>query len=351
LSDKKTNIITIKEIAEKARVSAGTVDRVIHKRGQVSKENIEKVNRIIKQLGYTTNIYARNLALNRQFIFAALLPASEDIEYWEEPLKGIEKGGEELSSLGVKVKKYFFHINDPSSFTKQCKAILSSQCDGIILVPVLQTESLAFLNECKLRGLPFIFIDSNIPDMSPVSFIGQDSYTAGYMAGRLMGYGSNAKKYVILNFSSAKSGHFHISERIRGFRSFFKEYDANAEIIEYSKINSNKFKDFLKSEGRIFRSAQGFFFPNSRAYRIGDILGNIKAQEKIRVIGFDLTEKNINFLNKGDIDFLISQNPKKQGYMAIDALYKHLVLKQPVNKLQLMPLHIIVKENYTDYLN
>jgi LacI family transcriptional regulator len=347
----KKTIITIKEIAEKANVSPGTVDRVIHKRGQVSKENIERVNKIVKQLGYTPNIYARNLALNKQFVFATLLPAREDTEYWGEPLKGIEKREEELSSLGVKVKKYLFQINDTSSFKKQCKAILSSSCDGVILVPVMQTESQAFIQECKLRNLPFIFVDSNIPDSSPLCFIGQDSYSAGYMAGRLMGHGSKAKKYVIFNFSSSKSGHVHISERIRGFKSFFKEHDEHSQVIEYSEINSNRFKDFLKNEMSQLRTCHGIFFPNSRAYKIADILDNMENTEKPRVIGFDLTEKNTDFLQKGLIDFLIDQNPQKQGYMAVNALYKHLVLKQPVDQLQLMPLHIIVQENYTDYLD
>jgi LacI family transcriptional regulator len=351
LSDKKTTFITIKEIAEKAKVSVGTVDRVIHNRRGVSKENIEKVNRIIKQLGYTPNIYARNLALNKQFVFAALLPAREDTEYWGEPLKGIEKREEELSSLGVKVKKYLFQLNDPSTFIKQYKAILKSDCDGVIMVPVLKSESISFVQECKSKKLPFVFVDSNIPDINPLCFIGQDSYNAGYMGARLMGYGSKGKKYVIFNFSSTKSGHVHISERIRGFRSFFKEHNEPVEIIEYTEINSNRFKDFLKKEMSHLRTCHGIFFPNSRAYRTADILENIERADKPRVIGFDLTEKNIDFLKKGYIDFLINQNPKKQGYMALNALYKHLVLKQTVDQLQLMPLHIIVKENYTDYLD
>jgi LacI family transcriptional regulator len=239
-------------------------------------------------------------------------------------------------------------MNDPASFTKQYKSILSSPCDGIILVPMLQAESLEFGQECQLRNLPFIFIDSNIPGLSPLSFIGQDSYNAGYMAGKLMGYGNKAKKYIILNFNATK---FHTSERIRGFRNFFKEYDDQAEIIEYSKINPNKFKEFVKAEGLLSKSPDGIFFPNSRAYKIEDIFEDIEPLGKLRVIGFDLTEKNINFLNKGYIDFLIHQNPQQQGYLAINELYKHLVLKQPVNQLQLMPLHIIVKENYTDYLD
>ena len=46
---------TIKEIAELAGVSRGTVDRVLNNRGSVNRETAEKIRAIIKQLGYKPN--------------------------------------------------------------------------------------------------------------------------------------------------------------------------------------------------------------------------------------------------------------------------------------------------------
>ena len=43
---------TIKEIAELAGVSRGTVDRVLNNRGSVNEETAEKIRRIIRQLDY-----------------------------------------------------------------------------------------------------------------------------------------------------------------------------------------------------------------------------------------------------------------------------------------------------------
>ena len=40
---------TIKDIAELAGVSKGTVDRVIHKRGKVSSKALEQVNKVLDQ--------------------------------------------------------------------------------------------------------------------------------------------------------------------------------------------------------------------------------------------------------------------------------------------------------------
>ena len=50
--------VTIKDVARLAKGSKGTVDRVIHNRGEVSEESRAKVLEVIEELGYTPNMYA-----------------------------------------------------------------------------------------------------------------------------------------------------------------------------------------------------------------------------------------------------------------------------------------------------
>ena len=52
-------IITIKDIAARAGVSTGTVDRVLHNRPNVSKKALEKVNKALDELDYRPNMYER----------------------------------------------------------------------------------------------------------------------------------------------------------------------------------------------------------------------------------------------------------------------------------------------------
>jgi LacI family transcriptional regulator len=66
----------------------------------------------------------------------------------------------------------------------------------------------------------------------------------------------------------------------------------------------------------------------------------------IRIVGYDLLKKNIQFLEEGTIDFLINQKPEEQGYLGISHLYKKLVLNEEVEETFYMPLEIIIKENY-----
>ena len=48
--------IRIKDIAALAGVSTGTVDRVLHNRGEVSQKSREKIEKILTELNYQPNI-------------------------------------------------------------------------------------------------------------------------------------------------------------------------------------------------------------------------------------------------------------------------------------------------------
>jgi LacI family transcriptional regulator len=340
-------MITIKKIAEIANVSVGTVDRIIHNRGQVTEENIEKVNAIIKEYGYKKNIFASNLAFNKKFKFAVFLPKNENIEYWQAPIIGISKAAEELANFGVTVEYFFFDYNI-TSFKKTAIKVLKLDHDGLLFAPIFYEESVSFLNEYKKKDTPIVMIDSNLPEIEGVAYIGQDSYQSGYLGGKLISYGiKNDSNVLILiinqNVESTSRTNVFL-QRIKGFYAFFKEKEGLPKF-NFTEI-SIKYDIEKQLTTKIFNGIDCVFIPNSRVYIVARFIkeNNLKG---IRVVGYELLKQNLEYLNNGIIDFLIHQKPEEQGYMGINHLYKKSVLKEPVENLQYIPLEIIVKENCT----
>jgi LacI family transcriptional regulator len=178
--EKQNELTGVKEIARRANVSLATVDRVIHNRGGVSKKTKEKIELIIKELNYQPNILARRLASPKKIRLATLIPhVSEETNFWESPYQGILMAESEIHQYGVEIEKYFFDLNDKETFIKQAEIILQQQFDGILIAPLFIKESIRFITELQERNIPFVFINSDIPDYNSLSYFGPDLYHSG----------------------------------------------------------------------------------------------------------------------------------------------------------------------------
>ena len=74
---------TIMDIARITGLSKGTVDRVLHNRGEVSKKSQEAVMKAIQELGYEPNVYASILARGGSHLIAVLMPNDEPGSFWD----------------------------------------------------------------------------------------------------------------------------------------------------------------------------------------------------------------------------------------------------------------------------
>ena len=67
-------MITIRDVAEYAKVSVATVSRVLNNKGQVSEETKRKVRDAIEHLNYRPNLVARTLYKKTSSMIGLILP-------------------------------------------------------------------------------------------------------------------------------------------------------------------------------------------------------------------------------------------------------------------------------------
>ena len=346
--------IGVKEIARLAKVSLATVDRVLHNRTGVSEATRTKIQKIIQRLNYRPNILARRLASGKVYRFAALIPAvSEETDYWQAPMNGISRAESELSQYGIKVERVLLDMNDKKSFVRQAKLILDNEIDGVVMAPSFMGESVEFTNACKELNIPYVFINSDIPAQHSLCYIGPELYKSGYLAASLAGYSKQEKgKIMVVNIVKEMDNQHHVVRKEEGFRSYFKEKNINAEILEVN-INQTDYQAVEKRLTEVFeqnKDITAIFVTNSRVFSVAKFLEK-KGLKNILLIGYDYIAENIQCLREGKINFLICQKPEEQGYRGIMALYHHLILKLPIANIDYMPIDIITKENYEFYKN
>ena len=153
MKDSTDNRIRIKDIALRAGVSPGTVDRVLHNRGEVALKTRRQILNIVNELNYTPNILAKSLASKKVYTIAALIPSGKENIYWEKPRFGIEQASVEIKDYNTKVLLFTYDPNAPESLRINFRKALENHPDGIVLAPLAYNSSLEIISECDARVL------------------------------------------------------------------------------------------------------------------------------------------------------------------------------------------------------
>lgn len=344
--------VRIKDIAEIANVSVGTVDRVIHKRGEVSARTRERIEQLLEQFNYRPHMAARSLALKREIHLAVIMPrVVSGHGFWEMPMRGIEQAVESLEHKQLILHHFYFDQEDRQGFTDLVEAFPFDRMKGLLFAPVFKKESQAFLERCASKDLPVVLFNSSVEASSVKGFVGQDAYQSGCVAARLMSYGLHAGADVaIIHMSARKDNYAHIIEREKGFRSFFEKLDWYRGTLVSGDLNGaregllgNKLEELFSAH-----EIEGLFVTGSRVHEVARILEQ-RGHTGVRLVGYDLLHENIGYLERGLIDFLISQRPEEQAFQGLISLYELVVFRQEARAKQWLPIDIITRENLKYY--
>ena len=148
--------VTINDVARAAGVSKGTVDRVLHNRGEVSAKSREKVLKVIEELGFKPNLYASLLASQKEIVINCIIPEYFTGEFWSLTDKGIQDAAEIVSRYGVKVIPVKYDQYDMESFQRVCEKVLENPPTGVIIAPMFRSETLRFVQELAVRNIPYV---------------------------------------------------------------------------------------------------------------------------------------------------------------------------------------------------
>jgi len=346
---------TIKDIAKLAGVSRGTVDRVINNRGQVAKAKRERILKIVEKLGYQKNVIAQNLALNKERSINIVIPFHHDDQYWEMIHAGISSNTSILNQFNIKVFFFQFEVSSKEDYLRRLKEACSSSPDFVLIAPVFTKETLTFLKSEDTGTINFSAINSELDYESMITFLGQDSFKAGEIIGRLFhkSISKKERKILCITLGHDEDNAIHIQKKIEGLKDFNEKEEANFELfIETIETyyDDDKIARHCKQIEKKYPEVDGILFTNSRAKTfIRQSTYFKQKKEDLIAIGFDLIKDNIQLLKSGHLDFLLNERPYEQGRESVNNIINYLIRNQEIPKNKYLPLDIVVKENWELY--
>lgn len=345
----KKGVVRIKDIAERAGVSKGTVDRVLHNRGRVADDVRENILKIIKELEYEPNVIAQSLKSQRTYSLIALIPNPDADDYWKEPYMGLLKAERELRQYGVSITSLVFDPHDKAGFVARAREVTNASPDGVLVAPIFYKEVFPFFEAWEKQQIPYVLFNTQITGANALSYIGQDSYKSGLLAGKLLSFGLEAPTtLLVVHINEDISNSAHLITKEEGFRDYFREHDPEGRYhVVRGVINFNDPGVFDGQMRKILNdepALSGIYVTTSKAFEIASYFEKNNIHH-IKLIGYDLLDRNLNFLQTEMIQFLINQNPFGQGYWGIHQLANHLVFRKTVEPIKFLPLDVVTREN------
>lgn len=346
--------IRIKDIAERAGVSEGTVDRVLHNRGEVSARSRERVLRVMKEIDYSPNLLARSLASKRTYRCACIIPEHKPRGYWASVERGFDMAAEEFAQYNMVLEKFYFNQFDVVSFHNIISQVIDLQPDAVALAPIFKEETILFTSELAKCEIAFSFIDSMIEETDFLTYYGQNSFKSGLIAAKLLlaGLPQNAAVLVIRTKRTG-AGANQTQARVNGFLNYIAENQLSNIKLKFVELTDSDENANRQKIRKAFEEEQNIVAAitfNSKVYAIAQHIEKQKGGD-IRIVGYDLTDENIACLKNGTVHYLVAQRPEKQSYKTIRDICRKIIFRQEIRKINFVPIDIIIKENVDDYVS
>jgi LacI family transcriptional regulator len=280
--DARKGSITVRQIAELANVSLGTVSHVLNGSATVHEVRRKRVMDAVESLGYQPSQLARGLRSNLTAMLGMIIP---DITNPFFP--GVVRGAEDIAY------KHGYRLvlcntdNDSAKEISYLTDLRSFRPSGLLIIP---SAAEALMRRLHGSDAHIVFVD-RCPAEWDGDFVTVDNEGGAYQAGlHLLGLGHRKLAVITgpLNVSNA-------ADRLRGFQRAAKEYgiDIGPEYIQEARFTSEsgytaslRLLQMLPRPTAIFASndllACGTL---SAAEHLG-----LRCPEDVSVVGFDNLE-------------------------------------------------------------
>lgn len=299
---------TVHDIAREAGVSLSTVDRVLNGRADVRPKNAERVKAAVEKLGYVRDTNAANLAKQRQYRFVFVLPEGSN-HFVETIATAVEEAAGAQVADRTDVRVLLVDAADPHAIVDALSTLDLSTLDGVAMMVPETPQVRDAIAHIKSAGIYVVALVSDLPNSRCDHFVGVDNFSAGKIAGALLG-----------KFLRNETGSILVATNSMVARDSIERRFGLDEVLsrDYPKLKALPTIEFYDDPSRIHETLDHALkaHPELKAvYSMGsgnaamlDALREHAVAGKLVAVAHDLTTVTRQALIDGELDAVIAQN-------------------------------------------
>lgn len=336
--------ITIKEIAELAGVSIGTVDRALHNRGRVSAEVAQRIKEIAKEHNYEPSRAARALALSKNPIKIGVIAHLTKTEFMKQVVSGISTATEEVEKLGAEVILHEIPSLDVQLQLEAIESLMKQDIHALAISPVEDKSIEDKINDLVEKKIPVVTFNTDIGTSKRLCFVGLDNERSGRASAGLMAMllQNQGKIAVVTGYLTNWANRL----RVDGFAKEIENHFPNMSITGVHVCSDEDEIAEEITEGILNdKDISGIFVSGGGQAGVCRAVEKSDSEGRVKLIAHDMIPNNIKYLKEDILDFVIDQNAFDQGYKPIIMLFE-LLFANEKQEDRCQYTDIIIKTKY-----
>lgn len=316
--------VTIQDIAERAGVSRGTVDRALNDRGRINPEVAGRIKMLAEEMGYVHKPRKRQDPAKRKKKLGVVTQLA-DAAFMQEINRGIQTAKKELEELGIQVTVKERSSVDENEQLEAIEELIEQGIDGLAIMPVDSEKIREKLNWlAQEQNIPVVTFNSDIVGTRRCCFVGMDNRQSGKTAAGLLKMltRENGKILIITGYFSS----FLNNSRVDGFVEELKKIAPKLEIagVQGSFNDAKEVERIVENAMMNISGINGIFIVSGGQEGIEKAFCKLGIEQRPYVVLYDLIPENEKLLREDTADFLIDQNGFEQGYRPLRILSEML---------------------------
>src|SRR5580693_6831194 len=333
----------IKDIAQALKVSIGTVDRALHGRPGVSLKTKARVLKMAEQMGYSPNLAAQALKLNRHLSIAAILP--KHISHFFDPLRaGIRAAAAATVGMNIRLEFQEFPrlgVGDIEAF----EGASQRHYDGIIFLPGNARRFDPLIRRLSRAGTAMMCVGSDAPNTERIGSVAAHAAISGAMVAELLSY-KLSRKALVATFTGELFTLDH-AEKLRGFAATLAVQAPHLTLLPALESHERP-KEAYRQAMALMQSKErpeGLYLSTANSMPVLKALDELGLLGKTQVVTTDLFQELVPLIEFGKILATMYQRPFTQGKIAFENLVTYLMKETNPHAAVRLPPHVIFRSN------
>lgn len=336
---------TVKDVADAAGVSLATVDRVLNDRPGVRRQTVERVTAAIAATGFVRDISAANLARQRLYRFAFILP-DKDSEFIAALKEAVMEAGIAQAPERTVVRITPVPANDPHQIVRVLQGIGPSNTDGVAIMAPETPHLRDAISHLKSQGIFVVALVANQPNAPCDHFVGINNQAAGRTAGTLMGRFCAGRSGRVLVLAESMQSRDTLERRLGFDEILAAEYPA-LQVAPSLETYGDRDR-----AGRVLTAAiagdpavVGLYIIGSGVRRALEVLDELGCAREMVIIAHDLTPYTRARLEDRTLDAVITQDVGHLVRSALRVLRAKCDGSETIQSQERIRIEIVLREN------